>query len=226
MLIFLLPPSEAKKSWGIVAPAWLWQASDLPLEIAAHASQKDLACKGDRYEEWIQLNKNLLDSKALPAGERYTWVMFTAIWIQELNPEAHGYFESHVLIMSGMYGLVWPQELIGNYKLPIHTSWLKKRRGERMTDILLERWAHEEHVTFVDLLPWAHQKMIDVKKIEQAWHEYIYINFYKKDAWEFKKYTHWVKKVKGEWLRDICNKQVSSVEELGKVTDGQIQIIV
>ncbi len=201
MHYYLLPPSEWKNPWWEVWESLRTFAFDLPEDIAGGATAKDLKCAGKRYEEGILLNQTIKTSPVLPAIQRYSWVMYSAIGHEHLSDQGQAYFNKHFLILSGMYGLLTPQDLIANYKLPITTE-LKNRRGTKITDTLLQILDPWDIV--IDLLSWAYQKMIDMKRIEQVGIEVIAIEFFKKDG---AKYTHGVKKVKGEQVRERCEEE-------------------
>ena len=49
-------------------------------------------------------------------------MMYKAIDYLSLSEKGKAYFDEHFLILSGMYGIVSPQDKIGNYKLPIDTK--------------------------------------------------------------------------------------------------------
>jgi len=191
----LLPPSEWKKIWWIQ-----WKSSiewALPLLIAKNASEKDLKCTGKRYEEWIFLNKNVYISAVMPAIERYTWVMFSAIDYFSLKKEWKRFFDMYVRIVSWMYWLIKPRDYIANYKLPVDTKWLRLFWWEKLTQKL--QW--EDFI--IDLLPLAHKKYINFQFLETHWSHIVHCDFF---DWE-KKLTHWVKWAK--WYR------VHIIAELG-----------
>ena len=53
----------------------------------------------------------------------------------------------------------------------------------------------------MDLLSGAYKKMLHPGKIREAGIGYVEVDFLKQGG---TKYTHGVKKVKGEWLREVC----------------------
>lgn len=55
-VLFLLPPSEGKNPGGEDAKEKLSFSFDKPIDIATSATEKDLKCKGLRYEEGMNLN--------------------------------------------------------------------------------------------------------------------------------------------------------------------------
>ncbi len=216
-IIFLLPPSEGKNPEGKYALELLSYDFVKPKKIAINATEKDLKCKDKRYEEGITLNKQCvsLPSKVntphpqplslewegsfLEAIQRYSGVMYNAIGYESMFETGKQYFQEHVLILSGMYGIVRPKDIIANYKLPIETKWLVQFWWESITEKIKEIAPD----AVVNLLPLSYQKMIDFQSLDA---EIINVNFYTKKDWELKKMTHGVKKVKGEWLREICER--------------------
>lgn len=206
-IIFLIPPSEGKNLWW---KRWKEKLSFLfekPIDIAQNATQKDLKCSGKRYEQGIELNTNIMWWEKLPAIERYSGVMYNAINYEGMSALWKTYFQEHFLILSGMYGIVTPQDLIGNYKLPIETNWLYKFWGDIVTSTLNELQAD----VIVDFLPGAYKKMIQWDKIKST---IVQIDFFQKKDGELKKLTHGVKKVKGEYIHDICEKMIHDIHDL------------
>lgn len=207
-ILFLLPPSEGKNSeWslGIEKLSYNFQK---PSEIAVNVTEKDLKCTGNRYEEWINLNKTLcsplLEKKGnqelqniSPAVNRYTWVMFNAIDYAGMSDDGQKFFENNFCIFSWMYGAVSPKDSIGNYKLPIETKWLAKFWQEKITQML----NNSEIDYIVNLLPLSYQKMINMKTLSP---QLININFLTEKNGKIVKISHWVKKIKGEWIKNIC----------------------
>ena len=66
MYLYLLPPSEGKNAGGIEAMTSRRFEFSLPLDIAQHATEKDLKCSGKRYEEGMSLNKHLINAVKTP----------------------------------------------------------------------------------------------------------------------------------------------------------------
>ena len=227
MLLYLLPPSEWKTSWWQTQPEQLSFVFSKPTNIIEQVTQRDLKCSGKRYEEAIQMNRNIMNSLTLPAISRYSWVMFTAIWYQTMLMSTQEYFAIHTCILSGMYGVLKPQDSIWNYKLPIETRWLYTFwKEQNITNTLIDL-AETSKLTYIDLLPNSYKKMIDRKRLDEIWVKYMPVNFYENNKGELKKLTHTVKKVKWNWLREICEKQISCVEQLwGIQLEDEIQIIV
>jgi len=126
-ILFLLPPSEWKKSWWEHKTEKLSFDFEKPVEIAKNVTEKDLKCKWDRFLEWLELNKTLCNhsqKEFTEAIKRYYGVMYWSIDYENMDKKAQDFFEQNFLIFSGMYGILRPKDIIWNYKLPIDTKWL------------------------------------------------------------------------------------------------------
>lgn len=215
-ILFLLPPSEGKNSENKYNVEDLTYEFDKPLEIAKNVTEKDLKCKWDRFLEWVELNKNINNSETNTAISRYSWVMFNAIDYAWMNSWWKTFFEDNFLMLSGMYWVVKPLDKIGNYKLPIETKWLY----DFWWDILVEKIIDIKPDYIVNLLPISYMRLLwlaNCKKhiykrelILKSWIKIININFLKED---WNKISHWVKKIKWEWIKYICEKNVTSFEQ-------------
>lgn len=201
--IFLLPPSEGKNTEWQAAFEHVSFNCKKPMTLARNATEKDLKCTGKRYEEWISLNKKCVIWKSenyTEAINRYSGVMYNAIWYNDMFESGKFFFQNQVYVLSGMYGVLKATDLIWNYKLPIETKWLLRFWWECITEILQQTEAD----CIVNLLPLSYQKMIHFDNINA---QIIHVNFYSQKEWFLKKMTHGVKKVKWEWLREICERQ-------------------
>ncbi len=211
-ILFLIPPSEWKKIDNNYFEENLSFKFDKPLEIAHNVCEKDLKCKWNRFLEWLELNKKISNSESIDAIHRYTWEMYKSINYTEMNKSAKKFFEQNFLIFSWMYWIVKPLDKIGNYKLPIETKWLYKFWWNIIPKAIIDM--KPDYI--VNLLPISYAKMIweyttcnrHKKKKEtliNAWIKIININFIKLD---WNKVSHWVKKIKWEWIRQICENKI------------------
>jgi len=226
MFLFLLPPSEGKQTWWSNDPESTLISCKKPYDIAKNATEKDLKCTWSRYKEWIELNTLISQSSTLPAIERYTWVMFKALDYVWLSEDWKTYADTHICILSGMYGLVQPQSRIWNYKLPIWTIGLYEYWKEQSFTRKLVEYSIEKEATIIDLLPWSYKKMLDKNLIAKHAIPYIEVTFYHNKDGNIKKLTHGVKKVKWAWLHTICEKHAKHIQELWSVKDNKISILV
>ncbi len=216
-ILFLLPPSEWKNPLNNYKEEVLSFNFEKPISIAENATEKDLKCKWSRFEEAISLNKNIWKKDTIEAIGRYSGVMYSAIWYDSMTNNWKKYFDNNFMILSGLYGLLKPKDLIVNYKLPVETKGLY----DYWWDIIPDNIASLEVDYIVNLLPISYAKLLGLwtncskhkkklDKIISSWKKIININFLKED---WKKISHWVKKIKGEWIKSICEKWASSIND-------------
>ncbi|MCP4523652.1 MAG: YaaA family protein [Candidatus Gracilibacteria bacterium] len=223
-LLFLIPPSEGKNTGGEPGKEYLQHTFEKPYEIIKSVTEKDLKCIGKRFEEGMLLNKLLCDhrveTEVHSAMERYTGVMYNAINYQELSNKGRIFFDNHFGILSGMYGLISPEDTIGNYKLPIETKGLIQFWKETIS----HRITQNNYDYIINLLPLSYMKMVDWKKLDTP---ILNINFLTEKNGKIQKVSHGVKKIKGEWIHNTVEKlgnrdPVSHIQEILESSGGEI----
>lgn len=218
-ILFLLPPSEGKNPENKYEREETTYKFNKPLSIASTVTEKDLKCSWDRFNEWLELNKNIENSSTTEAINRYSWVMYNAIDYSWMTDIWKKFFEDNFLIFSGMYWIIKPLDKIGNYKLPVWKVELYKFWWDMVPDAIIE----EKPNYIVNLLSGDYAKMIGLgtkcnrhkKKLEKilnSWIKVININFLKED---WKKISHWVKKIKWEWIKNICETWIVDYNQFG-----------
>lgn len=197
--IFLLPPSEGKNKGWINESEQLSFIFDKPSDIALNATPRDLHCKDKRYREAQELNTKLFsnDAEYMSVISRYSGVMFHGIGYDEMSEIGQKFFDKNFFVISGMYGLVKPDDMIANYKLPISTKGLYKFWGDSITQAIIEMKPDR----VVSLLPQAYARVIDFDRLDA---EVIRIAFMKYKEGSLVNMAHGVKKVKWEWIKNIC----------------------
>ena len=221
-VLFLLPPSEWKNKW------WNYNKEihsfdfKKPCDIATLLTEKELKCNWNRFEEWLFLNKTLCSweqKEFEKAIERYSWVMYSAIDYKNMSKSWKKFFEDNFLIFSWMYGIVKPLDIIWNYKLPLEKADLYKFWWDIIPDSIIK--LNPDFI--VNLLPINYAKLIwlwtncsrhkkKLEKILNSWTKVININFLKKDG---KKISHGVKKIKGEFIKNICENNIKDYKNFG-----------
>ncbi len=227
--IFLLPPSEWKNKENLFLKEELSFNFTKPLEILKNASEKDLKCKDTRFSEAQKLNESLAKNWTNKAINRYSGVMYNAIDYSWMTEKWQKFFLENFLIFSGLYWIVKPNDKIANYKLPIEAKWLYLFWWDKIPETIKSLKAD----LIVNLLPISYAKLIWLgtncskhkKKLdlilENKNTKIVNINFLKEDS---KKISHWVKKIKWQWIKDICEKNISDYRDFGGeiVENGQI----
>ena len=196
--VILIPPSEGKASGGEYKPV------SAPKELLSRISESDsnklYSGTQKSIDEAVKINSEILISKTMPAIERYTGVVYDAINYSTLDTESKRYFNSHVRIISGLFGLVKPQQHIPNYKLKIDKLQVAKYWKESISDKL-------KNTFVIDLLPQTHKKAVSYENGIEV--EFIITKNDKK-----KPAGHFGKKVKGTFVRWLVENQVVDVKRM------------
>jgi len=212
--IILIPPSEGKAEGGTDKPlkSVTGVAADLIEAIGAADPEKLFGLKGKALEKAIAVSREVLNSKTMPTIERYTGVVYDAIDYQTLKNKSD--FDEKVLIVSGLFGLLRPTDLIPNYRLKIDKLkaaklWLNSN-SERLKDAFV-----------IDLLPQAHKKAVEYENG-------IEVEFVLKKAGKKMPAGHQGKHIKGRFVRWLIEKNVtdpkhfSDFKEEGYTWTGEV----
>lgn len=155
----LLPPSETKRLGGSGLPMTLSFAEELD---AARASVRDalVTLSGDedaairalklgvKNRGDAALNLALDAGELLPAIERYTGVLYDALDIDSLSPEARSWVDRHVCVQSALYGLIAATDTIPGYRLSASTRLpaLERPLKRVWQDAHVAIWDADEYV--------------------------------------------------------------------------------
>jgi len=130
--VILLPPSEGKADGGTgkaVRIAGLSfnqleeQRTTLRAALAAAMKGKEpgraklLGVKGTALAAATTANLDVLSSPTMPAIERYTGVLYDALNVESLSTRDRKRLGKQVVIFSGLWGVVRPDDLIPDYKV-------------------------------------------------------------------------------------------------------------
>ena len=199
----LIPPSEGKSAGGSGAPL-----KSVGKNVAALAKQlakpgtdwdKILGVKNRALEKAIGANRDLLKSPTMRAMERYTGVVYQAIDYPTLDKKAQTFFNAHVRIVSALFGLVEPRQLIPDYKLKIDKLGAANHWRPILKDAL-------KNAFIIDLLPQAHQKAVDYT-------DGMVINFLRMKNGKRISAGHHGKQIKGRFIRWLCDHQTRDVKQ-------------
>jgi len=168
-------------------------AADL-IEAIKEADPKKLyGLKDKALAKAIAANKDVLSSKTMPSIERYTGVVYDAIDYQTLKNASD--FDEKVRIVSGLFGLVSPADLIPNYRLKIDKLKAAKLWLDSNSEQLKETFV-------IDLLPQAHKKAV---KYDNG----IEVEFVLKKAGKKMPAGHQGKHIKGRFVRWLIENSVT-----------------
>ncbi len=215
--LVLLPPSEGKAPGGSGSP---WRSAGFALDLGDERAtvvtalvaamrrttgQADLlGVKGDALERAVAANRSVDDAPTLPAIERYTGVLYDALDAGSLGPAARRSLGRRVLILSGLWGAVAPDDPIPDYKLKMGATLPELGRlaawwRPRLTPLLDDRAGA---ATTWNLLPGEHAAAWAVSRERRQ----VVVRFLDEVAArdgsvELKAVSHWNKLLKGALVR-------------------------
>ena len=146
-------------------------------------------------------NQDVFNSKCVPAIERYTGVVYNHIDWSTLNPKARTYMKKHIIIFSGLFGLLSPNTMIPDYKLKMNVLSLKSLWGPIISDHL-----KDEDIIF-DLLPQVHRKAYKPNK------NTVQIDFLVRTKGKTSAAGHFGKAVKGQFIRFLASNQITNMND-------------
>ncbi len=219
-LQLLIPPSEGKAPDGEVGhgtdafagvlgdhrAAVIRRLAAVAATLDAQSGKKLFGATGFLLQRAMDCAEELAagDALVLPAWQRYTGVVWTALDPASLDDEQR----SALLIPSAIYGLNRGTDEIADYRLTLGArldgvgnlaaSWRRL-----VTEVVEEEL---QHATVVDLLPSEHRGALDVRRLEQAG-EYITVDFVRADGHGAA--GHAAKAIKGTFARMLLEKGLS-----------------
>ncbi len=205
-LLILIPPSEGKSSHGRFKPLGRFDPKVKVIYDRLTAYSGDVSelygVKGKALEAAVAANCAVLSSETLPAIERYSGVVYDGIDYPSLPDKAKKFFNDHVRIVSALFGLLKPKDLIPDYKLKIE----KLDTAKYWRPIL----ARELKGFFIiDLLPQAHQKAV-------AYDQGVKVDFIVQKNGKPTPAGHQGKLIKGKFIRWLCLEQVTDPKDFGR----------
>ncbi|MBN4064969.1 peroxide stress protein YaaA [Dehalococcoides mccartyi] len=226
--LILLPPSEGKASGG-ESPAIdlselsfsdLGKERELMIKALGQLSgkprvaQKTLGVKGTALDKARADNAALLSSPTMLAIERYTGVMYDSIDYQSMDGASQTCFGENVLIMSGLFGLLRPFDLVPSYKLKMGAKLRRKKSCSTIWKPLVTKsiTAHAKNRVIWDLLPNEHSAAWEPSKVDYV--KRYTVKFLEDPGnGQLRTVNHWSKALKGALVRYL----VANPEQAGSV---------
>jgi uncharacterized protein len=204
-VLILIPPSEGKSPQGHSKPLGDLNPNVRPVYDRLISHKESLSrlygVKDKALEEAKAANASILTAPTMPAIERYTGVVYDGIDYVTMSEKGKEFFNTHVRIVSALFGLLKPGDLIPDYKLKIE----KLDTAKHWQPIIYK----ELKGTFViDLLPQAHEKAV-------AYSQGFKVDFIVRRGGKAVAAGHEGKLIKGKFVRWLCENQVTDPKEFG-----------
>lgn len=206
-------------------PAFLNQSQQLvdqlkalaPKEIAAlmHVSMRIAALNFERFQSWQQ---PFDCHNARPAIFAFKGDVYSGLDAYSLSNKNINYAQQHLRIISGLYGLLKPLDLMQPYRLEMGTKLENQRGrnlyefwGERITDAINRQLKNLRTDTLVNLASNEYFKAIHPKNINGR---IVTPVFKEKKSGEFRVVGIFAKKARGVMARYMIDNQISQAEDL------------
>lgn len=169
----------------------------------------------NRYAEWTPV---FTQENARQAVLAFNGDVYEGLQAQSLSPARLDWAQDHVAILSGLYGVLRPLDLMQPYRLEMGTRLTTSRGknlyefwGSTIADYLNERLAGQDSPTIVNLASEEYFKSVD-RKVLQARIVQCVFQDWKNGAWKIISFH--AKRARGLMARFAIEHQVSKPEGL------------
>ena len=204
-------------------PTFLDQAQTLietirpysPADIASlmKLSDKLATLNVERYQAW-QKSHNAENSR--PAMFTFMGDVYTGLDAYSLSSEQIDYAQSHLRILSGLYGLLKPLDLMQPYRLEMGTK-LSNPEGDNLYHFWKDTIAPalnaelEEGELLVNLASTEYFKAVDKKAIKNT---IVTPNFLDEKNGQYKVISFYAKKARGLMVRYLIESGAESIDDI------------
>jgi cytoplasmic iron level regulating protein YaaA (DUF328/UPF0246 family) len=202
----------------------LKKMSEKKLGSLMHISPDLAQLNYQRYQDW-QLPEEI-GGQIIPAGFAFTGEVYKGLEIETLSERELSYAQDNLRILSGLYGILKPLDLLYPYRLEMGTSWAVSPKtknlyafwGSKLAAFLNDEMKEAKQEVIINLASTEYFKAIDRKVLKSK----VITPVFK----EFKNGTYkivmmYAKHARGAMARYIIQEQLSTPEELKLYTvDG------
>ena len=145
--------------------------ADTLAKAASHLTQKKLSELMHISPALAKLNadrfRDFADAPERPAMFAFAGDVYTGLDAGTLEPEALPFAQGHLRMLSGLYGLLRPLDLMRPYRLEMGTRWAPRRKkltdwwGERIATALADDLAEEDSAVVLNLASQEYWAAVD-----------------------------------------------------------------
>ena len=172
-----------------------------------------------RNQDWAwSENEPFTDNNAKPAGYLFDGDVYSGLDMYHMDKKTAIYVNEHLGILSGLYGVLKPLDLIQPYRLEMGTK-LKNERGdnlyefwgEAVTDIINARMADSDDKVLINLASNEYFKVIKKKALNA---EIITPRFEDEKNGQYKVISFYAKKARGLMVKYAADNKLTNAEQL------------
>ncbi|MBY0345887.1 MAG: peroxide stress protein YaaA [Neisseriaceae bacterium] len=170
------------------------------------------------WARFQNFNTPFTPQNAKPAAYFFNGDVYEGLDIQTLPAKSVDWLQKHLRILSGLYGVLRPFDLIQAYRLEMGTSLVTPRGrqlydfwGDKVTDLLNESLQEKKMKTVVNLASAEYFRVVQEKRLAATVITPVFQDFSND---RFKIISFYAKKARGKMARWIAEQEVSDVNEL------------
>lgn len=221
-----LDPPDAKLAW--TEPAMLAESKTLAA-VMKKKSAKALGDMMDISESLAELNRERFQDWAIehapgPAKQAiltFAGDVYVGLEAGTLKAKDLAWSQDHIGILSGLYGLLRPLDLMRPYRLEMGSKVTTRRGadlyafwGDRLAKAAIARLEGHRHRVVVNLASNEYWKAMDQKALAKAEVPVINVAFKEIRDGEAQTYALFAKKARGMMARHIITKKIEAPEGL------------
>ncbi len=232
-MIFLLSPAKSlnydieTKNINSTTPEFLSESKILVDELKKFSPKKisELMSISDKlaslnYQRYQEFRTPFTDKNSKPALFVFDGDVYDGIDVENYNKKDLEFAQNHLRILSGLYGVLRPLDLMQAYRLEMSTV-LKNKRGknlyefwqEKITENLNEMLAKSSDKIILNLASEEYFKAVNTKKIKG---KIIDIVFKEKKKSDYKIVGIFAKKARGLMANYIIKNKITDISEIKK----------
>lgn len=174
-----------------------------------------------RNQDWAWSDSDpFTDDNAKPAGYLFDGDVYTGLDMYQMDKDTAIYVNKHLGILSGLYGVLKPLDLIQPYRLEMGTK-LKNERGdnlyefwgEEVTGVINKRMAGNDDKVLINLASNEYFKSVKRKALDA---EIITPRFEDEKNGQYKVISFYAKKARGLMVKYAADNKLSNAEQLKK----------
>ncbi|HHB77724.1 MAG TPA: peroxide stress protein YaaA [Saprospiraceae bacterium] len=170
------------------------------------------------YGRYQNFEEKYSKKNAEPAGFAFNGAVYQGLDLASLSEEALIFAQAHLRILSGLYGVLRPLDLIQPYRLEMGTKLSFDRYknlydfwGDKITTLLNKDLKKTKSKTIINLASKEYFKSVDTKKHDGP---VLTIDFREARDGQYKFITFNAKKARGLMARYIIQNQLQNPEDL------------
>jgi Uncharacterized protein conserved in bacteria len=195
--------------------------SPMQLSELMKISDKLAGLNAARFAEW---HTPFTPNNARPAIYAFDGDVYSGLAAEKLSAESIAYAQEHLRILSGLYGVLRPLDLMQPYRLEMGTKLDTSRGrnlyefwGDEITDMLNEDLETIDSELVINLASQEYFSSVQTKRLKA---QIVTPVFKDEKNGEYKVISFWAKKARGMMARYIMTEQPKSVAELRQFNSG------